>query len=138
MLDIYSESQSLVEMIPSLPCEIDLPDSWCDFFSESDVSMSVPDDRRQFPRCCLRTSAAMRHMKNLPNLPRPDHWVKVYAKDVSRAGFSFVHSVQLFPGERLELVVTPSHAYVGEVRRCRKVGPNCYVIGAQFFRTENA
>jgi hypothetical protein len=132
MLDLHSETQSLMNEIDSLPCDIELPDSWQGFFGEAGLLASVQDERRRFPRFRLRTTAAMRCVKNLPTPPRPHQWVKVFAKDVSRAGFSFVHSVQLFPGERLELVVDTSHHYRGEVRRCRKVGPNCYVVGAQF------
>ena len=132
MLDLHGETQSFVETIASLQCDVNLPDSWQDFFAESGVLTSMPGERRRFPRFCLRTVAAMRCKKHLSTPPRPDQWVKVFAKDVSRAGFSFVHSEQLFPGERLELVVDTSHHYMGEVRRCRKVGPKCYVIGAQF------
>ncbi len=78
----------------------------------------------------------MRHMGNMPNLRRSDQWRKVFAKDVSRAGFSFLHCEQLFPGEQLELVVDESHRYVGRVRRCRKVGPRCFVVGLQFCAAE--
>ncbi len=132
MLDCHSHASSLREAIASLPCEVDLPESWRGFFDQAGALPTVPDDRRRFPRFCLRTAAAMRFRENMSTLNRSDQWHKVFAKDVSRAGFSFLHSEQLFPRERLELVVDESHRYVGEVRRCRRVGPRCYVVGAQF------
>ena len=131
MLDCDREPQ-LAEAIACLPTEIELPDSWEDYFTESGVLPTQPNDRRRFARHRLRTVAAMRHVETLPNLQRADRWFKVFAKDVSRAGFSFVHSEQLFPGECVELVIDASHRYLGRVRRCRKVGPRCYVVGMQF------
>ncbi len=131
MLDCNGEP-SLTEAIACLATDIELPASWEDFFTESGVLPTQPNDRRQFARHRFRTAAAMRHVDTLPNLQRSGQWYKVYAKDVSRAGFSFVHSEQLFPGESIELVIDESHRYLGRVRRCRKVGPSCYVVGIQF------
>jgi hypothetical protein len=74
----------------------------------------------------------MRIVDHLPHKPRPDAWYKVYTSDVSRMGFSFLHSEQLFPREQLELVISGSLHYIGEVRRCRRVNPQCYLVGAQF------
>ncbi len=132
MLDCHSDTPLPVEAIASLPCEVDLPESWRDFFAQSGVLPATPGDRRRYRRFCLRVAAAMRLLKTIPNLNRPDQWYKVFAKDVSRLGYSFLHSEQLFPREQLELVVDQSHRYFGEVRRCRRVGSKCFVIGAQF------
>ena len=132
MLDCDRDVSLVVNEIDSLPCEIELPESWKDFFEHTGALPCCQGDRRRFPRFCLRTSAAMRLHQNIPELDRPDHWCKVYAKDVSRSGFSFLHSEQLFPRERLELLVDATHHYIGEVRQCRRVGPKCYIIGARY------
>lgn len=132
MLDIAGQSESIADAIDRLPTEIVLPDSWKDFFDERGALPTVQHERRQFVRFRLRTIAAMRNMNEMPNIIRSKEWRKVFAKDVSRAGFSFLHSEQLFPGESIELVIDDSHRYVGRVRRCRKVSPKCYVVGMQF------
>jgi hypothetical protein len=131
MLDC-SRPPQLAEAIAGLATDVELPESWADYFSESGVLPTHPQDRRRFARYCLRTAAAMRLVETLPHLQRSDQWFKVYAKDVSRTGFSFLHSTQLFPGECVELVIDESHHYVGKVVRCRKVAPRCFVIGMQF------
>ena len=132
MLDLASQTESIVDAIECLPTEIVLPDSWQDFFSEKGPLPTVSHERRQFARFRLRTVAAMRNLNDLPNLIRSKEWHKVFAKDVSRTGFSFLHSDQLFPGESIELVIDDSHRYLGRVRRCRKVSEKCYVVGMQF------
>ena len=132
MLDCDRDVSLLVQAIDSLPCEIELPESWQDFFAQKGQLPTYPCERRRFPRFCLRTSAAMRLLQNIPELNRSGDWYKVLVKDVSRSGFSFLHSEQLFPLERLELVIDESHHYFGVVRQCRKVGPNCYIIGARY------
>ncbi|MGM0489705.1 MAG: PilZ domain-containing protein [Planctomycetota bacterium] len=135
MLDVDSNATSVAEIIASLPCEVALPESWRDFFSEKGELPSFRRDRRRFPRLLFRTAAAARFLKSLPALNRSDQWQKVYFKDVSRTGFSFLYAQQLFPNERVEIVVNESHRYVGKVRRCRRVGPRCYVVGARFCGT---
>ena len=84
MLDCHSDIPLPVEAIASLPCEVDLPESWQSFFAQSGVLPTTPGDRRRYRRLYLRVAAAMRYLKNIPDLNRPDQWYRVLAKDVSR------------------------------------------------------
>ena len=132
MLDIDRKASSLAEVFASLTCEIEIPPSWRGFFAETGMLPMNSPERRRFPRHRLRTPAAMKIVQGLPSLDRPEGWCKVYAKDVSRIGLSFLHSEQLFPGERVQLAMVDDRQYLAEVRRSRRIGKKCYVIGVRF------
>lgn len=132
MLDSHYEALALAEGSALLECEIELPASWGNFFVETGMLPTTAQERRRFPRHRFRTPAAMKIVQGLPNLHRPDAWYKVYAKDVSRGGLSFLHSEQMFPGERVQLAMANGHQYIAEIRRSRRIGKKCYVIGVRF------
>lgn len=82
------------------------------------------------PRFYCRTFAALTVRSSLPGLPRDVSTERVCLKDVSRSGVSLLHSRQLYPGERLELVVLDGVRRELQVTRCRKIQDRCYEVGA--------
>ena len=57
----------------------------------------------------------------------------VYVKDMSKGGVGFYSPFQLFPnGAGWLLLPDGDKKLQFRVRRCRRRGPNCYEIGAQF------
>src|SRR6266567_3561557 len=99
------EQPDAAELIAALPCAIELPDNWADYFTRLGPLPALPDDRRRFPRFFLRTAAALSYRSTLPGLTRPAEAHRVYLKDISRSSVSLVHSEQLFPRECFEMLL---------------------------------
>ena len=120
--------QSLEELLEKLSFDLELPDSWDDFFEKSGLVPCSPQDRRRFPRRYFRERAVMRLEQSLPQFPRERSGFGVYTKDLSRRGLSFLHHQQIFPEEKLELWTSLGKLRLTAVR-CRKINDLCYEIG---------
>ena len=125
-----SDQPDATELIAALPCAIDLPANWVDFFARSGPLTPVSDDDRRFPRFYLRTAAALRYRSTLPGLPRAESRHRVYLKDISRSSVGFVHSEQLFPCECLEMLLADGTQWFVTVVRCQKRQDRCYEVAA--------
>lgn len=132
MLDRLDESTPLADWLASRPCRVALPDAWQDFFDRSGAMPSFPGDDRRFPRFYIRGRAAMAVVDPLPGKPRDSAWHGVYTKEISREGLSLLHSEQLFPRERLEVVLPDGQSRLVEVTRCRRVQQACYDVEVSF------
>lgn len=132
MLGDETARRQLTEALSACRCSVRLPAEWADFFEKSGPAPGAFDDRRQFPRLNLRGVAALRYRQTLPSLPRPAGWHRVYTKDICRGGLGFLHGEQLFPRERMTILLPDASSRAIEVVRCRRVGPDCYEIGARF------
>ncbi len=132
----------LAETVGQLRCNIDLPEDWDDFFRES--GMMPPGgrhDQRRHVRMHMRVRAGLEYRQTAPVLPRTPEWHQVYLRDISRGGLAFVHSEQLFPLERMRMVlpderiaaVLPGRVEcIVEVSRCTRIQGRCYIVGAHF------
>jgi hypothetical protein len=76
--------------------------------------------------------AALEYRQSLPALPRNPGWFGVYMNSLSRKGCGFFHGEQLYPGERMRLVLLTGTDLPIEVRWCRRIDENCFEIGARF------
>jgi hypothetical protein len=101
-----------------------------DFFVRGGLMPSVSDERRQFPRRYLRETAVCELAQSLPAIERARTFAKVYLKDVSRGGISFLAPQQLYPCEELQLW-TNSGKHACRVIRCTKHNDRCYEIGTR-------
>ena len=54
------------DLISQLPCRIELPDAWKEYFSVAGTLPPIFDDRRRFPRHHCRTPAALYFAQHLP------------------------------------------------------------------------
>jgi hypothetical protein len=101
-----------------------------EFFDKSGMLPVTPDDGRRFPRFYFRTCAeAIIHP--LFNAREPSRCF-VLTRDLSRGGVSLLHASQLFPGQRLDLVLNGEPPRPVEVVRCRRLKDGSYVVGCRF------
>lgn len=129
MLDVHHQEQ-LRSLLDTLVCEVELPEEWRDtFFHEQGMTNTSYDERRRFARRKFRSRAILDVAQSLPHLERKAERAVVYTVDVSRGGFAFLHTKQMFPKERCRLWL-PTQSFILEVCRCRRYNPRCYLIGA--------
>ncbi len=132
MLDYEHAAQRLADLLAACQCEVELPPEDHGFFDETGEVPSVLEERRRFRRVRLRTSIAIQPQQTLPGLPRSAAWQKVYAKDISRCGMAFLHSEQLFPHERVRVLLPNGSQRSIQIERCRRLNRRCFEIGARF------
>ena len=143
MLDLENESGRLrlADAITQLECRIELPEAWGDFFDQTGPTGSDPNEKRQFPRWKNRTLAGLLQCETFPIIPRSEQCHPIYLKDVSRGGAAFIHAEQLYPLERMRLLLIDDVSSrllqnnclrAIEVSRCKRVQARCYEIGARF------
>jgi hypothetical protein len=101
-----------------------------EFFSRTGVLPTGPNDARRFPRYFFRSVAEAFIYKLSGNDP-PDHCF-VLTRDLSRGGVSVLHIAPLFPGQRLDLVLSGQTPRLVEVVRCRRLKDGRYLVGCQF------
>ncbi len=112
---------------------IESPD---DFFDNSGAMPRVFDDQRRFPRFYLRSCADATIFPLQPDA-EPLRCV-VLTRDVSRGGMGLMHTAQLFPGQRIDLVLNGNIHKTLEVVWCRRAAENSYSVGCRFKETEPA
>ena len=138
MLDSNRDPQALNAWLAACDCEIDLPATWRNFFGESGAMPACAGDSRRFPRVYTRSKGALECRQSLPGRPRSGGWHGIFTKNVSRQGLGFLHSQQLFPCERMRILLADGVPRAIEVVCCRRIQPRCYEIGARFIAAEQA
>ncbi len=88
------------------------------------------DDQRRYPRFYFRSCADATIYPLQPGA-EPIQCV-VVTRDVSRGGIGLLHTAQLFPGQRLDLVLNGELSKTLEVVWCRRVADNSYSVGCRF------
>ena len=107
-----------------------------EFFGNSGSMPRVFHDQRRFPRFYLRACADATIYPLEPDA-EPMKCVMV-TRDVSRGGMGLLHTAQLFPGQRIDLVLNGTINKLLEVVWCRRVAENSYSIGCRFKEIEPA
>ncbi len=134
MLDT-NDHNDLNRVLASLEDRIELSPAERLIYFRPDTNPPQPtaDDRRRFPRHAMRVRAVMELRKTLPAIERKRAFHCIYVRDISRTGIGFLHADELFPGEQCRLWLPQKQLHVNIVL-CRRKGPNCYIVGAQFAR----
>tara|TARA_R110002049_G_scaffold27321_2_gene94303 strand:+ start:541116 stop:541568 length:453 start_codon:yes stop_codon:yes gene_type:complete len=118
----------LGSLIQTLPQRIELPPGQEGFFQESGPCPSYDNE----PRCGVRNRVRTRGLLTLeswyPALDRHPELMTIYTADFSKTGFGFVAPEQFFPGEVVRVFLATFWMRL-TVRRCRRLGPNCYNCG---------
>ncbi len=125
-----SEQPDAADLIAALPCTIELPDNWTDYFTRSGPMPIEPKDERRHPRFYLRSAAALGYRSTLPCLTRPAGSHRIYLKDISRSSIAFVHSEQLFPREIFDVLLADGTQLFVAIVRCVKRHERCYEVAA--------
>lgn len=109
--------------------QIELPTAMGDFFGRSGYTPANRFDVRRCPRIRSRHKAVMYFDEALPAFPRPPTPVPIYTNDLSRTGFGCICRDQLYPGERVQILL-PNCWMEVTIARGRRLGPQCFEAGA--------
>jgi hypothetical protein len=103
-----------------------------EFFEMTGPLPTSWDDHRRHPRFYFRSCAEAiiypLRGEHDPNAPP----CFLLTRDLSRSGVSLIHTQQLFPGQRLDIILNGNPARPMEVVWCRRWTDNRYVIGCRF------
>ena len=128
MLERNSSNQQEIGMVEGVDCEIQIPSTWTDFFERRGPMPVLFTDERRFPRYFFRKRAVLKHGKKLS---------KVYTKDISREGLSFLHSRQLYPCTEVLVWLSSEQCVHLTVARCLRVRDCCYECGGRAKSSED-
>jgi hypothetical protein len=103
-----------------------------EFFELTGPMPTAWDDHRRFPRFYYRSCAeAIIHpLRSSKTATRCQCFL--LTRDLSRGGLSIIHTEQLFPGQKLDVVLNGNAPRAVEVVWCRRWSNNRYAIGCRF------
>ncbi len=139
MLDLNAQECLTRELIEKLPCEIELPPETRADFERIGPASTYPDEKRQIMRVYCGGAAfpgALQYRQSLSAITRHEGWHRVYVVNLSKRGLGFLHSEQLFPGERMRIVLLTGDCRTVEIAWCRCLGASCFRMGAMFVKEE--
>jgi len=120
----------------SKPAPAPIVESVDDFFAKEGPVPTSYDDVRRFPRFYFRSCAeAIIHPFGKPSAKVPDPCF-VLTCDLSRSGLSLLHTAQLFPGQKVDIILNAEAPRPLEVVWCRRLSDNRYAVGCRFRKTE--
>ena len=107
-----------------------------DFFAKQGPLPSKYDDSRRFPRFYFRTCAeALIYPAAGRQTPASAHCY-VLTRDLSRSGLSLLHNAQLFPGQRIDIILNGEPPRLIEVVWCRRIADGRYSAGCRFCKAQ--
>jgi hypothetical protein len=117
------------------PADISAVQSEHEFLATADP----PDwsEARRFPRLDFRTCVqAVVHAPPGETPANAEHGsaCQVLTRDISRGGMSLLHKQQLFPGQKIDVVLNDGQERRLEVMWCRRLGVGCYSAGCRFVK----
>lgn len=104
-----------------------------DFFAKSGPLPTAYDEDRRFPRFYYR-ARVQAAIHPLGAAGQPPVQCSLLARDLSRGGMNLIHSEQVYPGQRIDLVLTDGSGRSVEVMWCRRAAHRCYSIGCRFIK----
>ena len=95
------------------------------------------DDARRFPRFYYRAriEATIHPPADDPQLTATR--CAMLTRDLSRGGINLLHCDELFPGQKIEIVLNGARRWV-EVMWCRRLANRCFSAGCRFVTSEGA
>lgn len=128
MLEIDYSTQ-FNQLIEQIAFDIELPIEWKDYFDQRGEVTSFAEDERNNKRLKIRTHGVMWFDHSLPAYPRPENPVGIYTRDFSRQGSGFLSPFELYPEEKVR-VLLPTFWVQLHIVRVRRITSKCYEIGA--------
>jgi hypothetical protein len=122
-------SRELNRLLGACECDVAVPSEWRERAQRKGVIPPVEGDRRQFVRHYFHRRVILEFGQTFPAIPRQHTVTQAVTGDLSRSGISFLHSEQLFPGERVSLWL-PDGKRSYTVARCTQRNESCFEIGA--------
>jgi hypothetical protein len=103
-----------------------------DFFEKQGPLPTALNEVRRFPRFYFRSCAeATIYPLGGRQAPEPAQCF-VLTCDLSRSGISLLHNRQLFPGQRIDIILSGQPPRPVEVVWCRRLAPGRYAVGCRF------
>ncbi len=121
----FDQRRHLIEQIP---CRVQVPLEWERLYEVEGYATSHLNEFRAGMRYRVLRRAALQLYGELPAYPRTTSLSGALVQDFSNRGMGLLYHEQLFPDERVR-VLLPSISLDGTVVRCRRRGPECYELG---------
>ena len=122
-------SKLLNKLLETCECDLAVPRELQDRLTRRGVVPLTQDDQRQYIRHHFNGPGVLEYDETFSSIPREHTIAQVMTIDISRSGIAFLHSEQLFPGERVSLwLPVGKRSYV--VERCVEHNDSCFEIGA--------
>lgn len=123
MLELFAAVGMNAQMWESLSSRAALPCTSETYFLPNGSAAPHGECGRQYRRFQVREKGV---------IARDGRYHAIYIKDASRKGIGFLSPVQLFPGERVPLLLAEPGLIELEVRRCRRQRAKSYECGCVF------
>ena len=109
-----------------------------EFFELTGPLPTAWDEHRRFPRFYYRSCAeAIVHpLRSAKNAERCQCFL--LTRVLSSGGLSIVHTEQLFPGQKLDVILNGAAPRSVEVVWCRRWSHNRYAVGCRFLGSSSA
>lgn len=96
------------------------------YFEREGLLPASFDEHRNWPRYYLRAPALLELDR------RPGSILAVYCRDISQSGVAILSPYQAFPLQTGVLTLSAEKTLRVRVRRCRRMGDRCYVLGCDY------
>jgi hypothetical protein len=133
--------QTASPSLRDLPCDVQLTPEVVQRFFRSGVSPTSPDEQRRFVRfyCGNQNNRlGVRYLPSVDSIERDTNWRGGIPIDVSRGGLQFLHSEEVFPGEKVRIALESKatlQVFKGEVAWCRRHARKCFGVGIRFLQS---
>jgi hypothetical protein len=124
MLDVGDPTNAFDQLWSSLPKRAALTEEVRAEHTRRGLTFTAPGDRRRHPRFYFWRRAIL--------LRAADCTYAAYTLNLSKSGLRVLSPEQLFPCERVQLMLEADKEFMLEIRRCRRLAENCYECGAKF------
>ncbi len=115
------------------PLQVVLPIDPSRFYAERGYLATTSQEDRTHARLNVRTTAgiqfASRPLASLVAQGEPELFGTVLVKDISKSGIAILYHHQIYPGEQFSVYLNGRVINV-IAKRCRRLGPCCYEVGA--------
>jgi hypothetical protein len=125
------ERFEMSDAAPSSPALEAAVESDAEFFAKAGPLPTAWDEARRFPRFYYRAKVQAT-IHPFRGAPQPAVECTVLTRDLSRGGLNLIHTEQLYPGQRIELLLLDGVKRVVEVCWCRRLANRCYSVGCRF------
>jgi PilZ domain len=114
-----------------------LVESVDDFFAKAGPLPASMEDLRRHPRFYYRACAEATIHPLGPIRQKSEAQCFLVTRDLSRGGLSLMHNEQLFPGQRLDIVLNGEPSRPAVVVWCRRVAAKRYLAGCRFMKGQD-
>jgi hypothetical protein len=124
-----SDSAEQLDELANCRNELLLPPEAQVLLAQSGFGPSRETERRRYPRMRTNQRALLQVLTTLPAIKRNNEWFAARVVDISRNGLGVLHSAQVYPKERVCIVLKDGLTHRAEVVWCQRISDRCYHFG---------